>query len=53
VRLQSKIKRREREEKITLEWFTSLVGSCSPRVAVSLCPPWPWGFFLEEEDERT
>jgi hypothetical protein len=18
----------------------------------SLCPPWPWGFFLEEEDER-
>jgi hypothetical protein len=39
--------------KITLEWFASLMGSCSPRVAVSPCPPWPWGFFLEEEDERT
>jgi hypothetical protein len=38
--------------KITLEWFASLVGGCSPRVAVSPCPPWPWGFFLEEEDER-
>jgi hypothetical protein len=33
-----------KEEKITLEWFVSLVGSCSPRVAVSPCPPWPWGF---------
>jgi hypothetical protein len=31
--------------KITLEWFASLVGSCSPRVAVSPCPPWAWGFF--------
>jgi hypothetical protein len=41
-----------REEKITLGWFTSLMGSCSPRVAFSPCPPWPWGFFLEEEDER-
>jgi hypothetical protein len=28
------------------------MGSCSPRVAVSPCPPWPWGFSLEEEDER-
>jgi hypothetical protein len=41
------------EREITLEWFASLVGSCSPRVAVSPCSPWPWGFFLEEEDERT
>jgi hypothetical protein len=39
--------------KITLEWFASLMGSCSPRLVVSPCPPWPWGFFLEEEDERT
>jgi hypothetical protein len=39
--------------KITLEWFASLMGSCSPRVAVSPCLPWPWGFFLEEKDERT
>jgi hypothetical protein len=39
--------------KITLEWFASLMGSCSPRVAVSPCPPWPWGLFLDEEDERT
>jgi hypothetical protein len=31
--------------KITLEWFASLTGSCSPRVVVSPCPPWPWGFF--------
>jgi hypothetical protein len=39
--------------KITLEWFASLMGSCSPRMAVSPCLPGPWGFFLEEEDERT
>jgi hypothetical protein len=39
--------------KITLEWFVSLVRSCSPRLAVSPCPPWPWGFSVEEEDERT
>jgi hypothetical protein len=41
------------KRKITLEWFASLVGSYSPRVVVSPCSPWPWGFFLEEEDERT
>jgi hypothetical protein len=29
------------------------MGSCSPQVVFSLCPPWPWGFFLEEgEDEK-
>jgi hypothetical protein len=28
-------------------------GSCSPRAAVSSCLPWPWGFSLEVEDERT
>jgi hypothetical protein len=40
--------------KITLEWFVSLMEHCSPRLAVSPCPPWPWGFFsLEKEDERT
>jgi hypothetical protein len=21
------------------------MGSCSPQLAVSPCPPWPWGFF--------
>jgi hypothetical protein len=47
-----KIKRKGWEEKITLGWFVSLMGSCSPRVVFSLCPPCPWGFFLEEEDER-
>jgi hypothetical protein len=47
-----KIKRKEWEEKITLGWFASLVGGFSPRVEFSPCPPWLWGFFLEEEDER-
>jgi hypothetical protein len=32
--------------KITLEWFASLMGHYSPRLAVSPCLPWPWGFFL-------
>jgi hypothetical protein len=31
--------------KITLEWFASLMGSSSPRLAVSSCPSWPWGVF--------
>jgi hypothetical protein len=44
---------KEMRRKITLEWFASLMGGYSPRVAVSPCPPWPCGFFLEEEDERT
>jgi hypothetical protein len=47
-----KIKRKEWEEKITLRWFASLVGCCSTRMVFSPCPPWLWGFFLEEEDER-
>jgi hypothetical protein len=47
-----KIKRKEWEENITLGWFASLVGGCSPRMVFSSCPPWLWGFFLEEEDER-
>jgi hypothetical protein len=46
-----KIKRKEREENITLVWFASLVGGCSPRMVFSPCPPWLWEFFLEE-DER-
>jgi hypothetical protein len=32
---------KEMRRKVTLEWFASLVGSCSPRVAVSPCSPWP------------
>jgi hypothetical protein len=47
-----KIKRKECEEKITLGWFASLVGNCSPRMMFSPGLPWLWGFFLEEEDER-
>jgi hypothetical protein len=47
-----KIKLKEWEEKITLRCFTSLVGGSSPRRVFSPCPPWLWGFFLEEEDER-
>jgi hypothetical protein len=47
-----KIKRKEWEEKITLRWFASLVGGSSPCVVFSPCPPWLWGFFLEEEGER-
>jgi hypothetical protein len=42
------IKRKGWEEKITLEWFASLIGSCSPRVAVSPCSPWPWGLFWKK-----
>jgi hypothetical protein len=47
-----KIKRKGWEENITLGWFASLIGSCSLRVSVSPCRPWPRGFFLEEKDER-
>jgi hypothetical protein len=47
-----KIKRKGWEEKITLGWFASLMGGCSPRMVFSPCLPWLWGFFLEEEDER-
>jgi hypothetical protein len=46
------IKRKEWEGKITLEWFASLVGSCFPRVAVSPCLPWPWGFFFWKRRTR-
>jgi hypothetical protein len=28
------------------------MGGCSPRVVFSPSLPWPWGFFLEKEDER-
>jgi hypothetical protein len=52
MRLQLKSRERDEKRKITLEWFASLMGSCSPRMVVSPCPPWPSGFFLEEEDER-
>jgi hypothetical protein len=47
-----KIKRKEWEEKITLGWFASMVGGCSPLIVFSPCLPWLWVFFLEEEDER-
>jgi hypothetical protein len=47
-----KINGKEWEEKITLGWFASLMGGCSPHMVFSPCPPWLWGFSLEEEDER-
>jgi hypothetical protein len=34
---------KECEEKITLEWFASLVGGYSPRMVFSPCHPWLWG----------
>jgi hypothetical protein len=46
------IKRKGWEDKITLGWFASLMGGCSPPMVFSPCPPWLWEFFLEEEDER-
>jgi hypothetical protein len=50
--IATKIERKEWEEKITLGWFASLVGGCSPHMVFSPCSPRLWGFFLEEEDER-
>jgi hypothetical protein len=47
-----KIKKRDEKRRFTLGWFAFLMGSCSPRVSFSPCQPWPWEFFLEEEDER-
>jgi hypothetical protein len=47
-----KIKRKGLEEKITLGWFASLMGGCSPRMVFSPCPSWLWGFFLEEDERK-
>jgi hypothetical protein len=48
-----KSKRKDWEGKLTLEWFASL-ECCSPRLAVSPYPPWPWGFsHLEKQGEKT
>jgi hypothetical protein len=45
---------KEMRRKITLEWSASLVGSCSPWLAVSPCQPWLWGVFpLEKQGEKT
>jgi hypothetical protein len=52
MRLQSRARERIEKEKFTLKWFASLVGRCSPRLAVSPCPPWPWGIFLWRSRER-
>jgi hypothetical protein len=40
-----KIKRKEWEEKITLGWFASLVGGCSPRIIFPLVRHGFGGFF--------
>jgi hypothetical protein len=46
-------KRKDREEKITLEWFSSLVGSILLNWLFPLVRHGLGGFSLEKEDERT
>jgi hypothetical protein len=34
------------KEKLTLEWYASLMECCLPWWVAFLCPPWLWGFLF-------